>query len=434
MNILLNVIVPLVVLIVLLVMFRKEITKFMTLITPNKKTGAGNYENPEENQKVLGVLISEMIRFIPIFLGICIFSFFLLTFMQPIWVGIITLILLFDSWTKIEEAHAGLRIVLWVRLRKGLREGARTKIPIIERIKVFSLKKQTYSFEGDGKIVVTCSDGVNVGIEASSLNENEFNLLKELEGLTRTAIDKGMRENIEEDLGIIAGQYEGSDFYKRREVMGLVINCYLRLERRPDYYIPKKEHGTKPKDFIKEGSPSWKIYFDELQQVYSDDPKTVDKINEKLHHGKWLVPVYPSKTSDGNEHPKKGQLDTLEFYRLNITRIVFMLDLEGRMPGYSRVEKLYAQEIKNFNVSKTDFTDDVKKSLEKKKVAEEGLKAADKLQEKKMEYMKQLMAAGVSADQASNDADVMVGKAGKQVITGGVPLVNLNNQQSPQNP
>jgi hypothetical protein len=109
-----------------------------------------------------------------------------------------------------------------------------------------------------------------------------------------------------------------------------------------------------------------------------------------------------------------------------------MLDLEGRMPGYSRVEKLYAQEIKNFNVSKTDFTDDVKKSLEKKKVAEESLKAADKLQEKKMEYMKQLMAAGVPADQASNDADVMIGKAGKQVITGGVPLVNLN--QDSQNP
>lgn len=358
--------------------------------------------------------------------------------------GIAILILfIYESWIEIEEVHFGQRILLSKRQKVALREGPRAKWPFIERIDQYSYELVPHLFEkkSNQAIVATCYDGVNVEMEGSLITRTEFELMYTRSGVSQAAIHEGLRNKIEEEINIVAGQYSGDTFYKKREVLGYLIRSYLQLGRRPDFFINKKgaiyvdSSGTRRKDkpgrFKIAPPKSFTDYLKSLRGANKGNQKNNEKI-DKLSNDLWIIPVLEEEDLHYVEKPVDkakllGTLDILEFYRLNITRIELMLQLETTIPQYSEAEETYAQDITNFNLSRVDFTQEVKDALESQRIAQAKVKAGEDLHTFKMTVLKELLKANISPEDANRSADAIAKVADNYTIISGsaLPLFNL---------
>lgn len=331
------------------------------------------------------------------------------------------LITIISSAVKIPTAYYGVETVFGKRTGKKLEEGLKFKTPFFGKILLYPMSLRTYTFDGKESITVFSSDELEINIEgAVQIRPSYNNLLKFVEIPESTIVD-GMKDGIEGGLGIIAGQEEAVSFIGYRKEIEYIINCVFCLERRPDYYINNNEDGSIIESM---DTDSFKEYLGKVEDIPVSTKFTAEKKKkalERLQAGKW---IFPSTTKTDEEGKKL--LHILKFYQMNIPRVEKMLQIENFMEENSKIEEQYAVDIESFKLAKVSYSLKTKESLEKKKQAEKDLDAAELRQKQKIEVMKELIGIGVSANQASNDADAMVGIAPKQTIAGNVfPLVNL---------
>ncbi len=324
------------------------------------------------------------------------------------------LVLIISSIAQIPTAHYGVRTIFGKRRKGALTEGLNFKIPFVEKILLYPMSLTTYTLDDKESAVVFSKDKLELTIEGSIQLRPDREELDSFVEITEQTLMKGMKDAIEGGLGIVAGRHEGDAFIDLREAVEHIINCTFRLERRPDFYVNQTSSGT---DLEIVDTPAFQEYITKLKVV---NPKKADKLAMKDN---WKL---PKKTDAEGKEVVPVALDILKFYDQNVKFITTMLESETSMQESSEVEKRYFVDIATFSLARISYSKETKTALEKKKQAEEELKATKLRQTEKMRIMSELIAKGVSPDQASNDADAAVGIAPKQTIAGNaIPIVNL---------
>jgi hypothetical protein len=325
------------------------------------------------------------------------------------------LIIIASAIVKVPTAHYGIETVFGKRTGRKFKEGLHLKTPFFGEVLLYPASLATYSLSGTEAVVAMSADNLQITIEGSIQLRPDFEKLDSFVEIPEETIKHGMIDAIESGLGIIAGKENGEDFKGKREAIEHIINCLFLLDRRPDFYINKDN----PEEFITKPPKSFTDYISRLELANEGNKETLEKISH-LEASKWLIPLKMDQDSN------KNTLDTLSFYKQNVTRIETMLQLEASMGESSKVEELYAVDIAAFKLSKVSYSKTTTEALEKKKQAEKDLQASTLRQEKKLEIMTELIKKGVEPGQASNDADAAVGIAPKQIIIGGIPIINLS--------
>ncbi len=291
-------------------------------------------------------------------------------------------------------------------------------VSLFGKIWQFSEDLITLVMEGEGitAIVVTTLDKLKLLIEGSLQYKNDQKNLHTRSKVKKGTIEKGLRDTVEEALGELAGQEKGEDFRKRREEIRLLANSVLRLERRIDYYINKGN----PIEFKTHPTQAYLEYVKRLVKENKYNPDLVEKIKDKLDPMKWEIPTIKSTVYPGEE-----DLLVLEFYRRNVSRCEFMLELETTMQDQSPIEKKYGIDIAAFALAKVLYTKKTEESLEKEAQAEHDLEAWKHRQTAQLAFMDKLIERNVDPGKASDDAQAAVGIAEKQIISGpAIPWVN----------
>lgn len=329
--------------------------------------------------------------------------------------GLFCFFVIRSSIVFIPERHYGLLVNFTERTRVSKREGWRWKIPFIQKFLVYPAILVTHSLAKTESAVVFTKDNLEITIEGSvQLRPNFKNLFRFAE-VSEDSILNGMKDAIEGGLGIIAGQEDASSFITKREEIQLLINCLFRLSRRVDYYVNKSDlpNGM--------GTTAYEEYFEKLKK---DLPREKAKIIEKLHptDSKWKIPVI---TVGGKE-----EFDVLGFYKANISKIVYMLELESKeqITEDSEVEELYGIDIAQFSLAKIAYSEKTKAALEAAEQEESKMKAVGEVHKKKMEIFRELVASGVSEDEALAEASAAVKDSERKTnkVSGG-STINLNN-------
>ena len=328
------------------------------------------------------------------------------------------------GFVSVPTNHYGVITFLGKKLQRTLDEGLGYTYPLLSflgNVRTYSYELQTDSLSGDKSSVVITKDNLEIRIEGSIQWRPDKNALLKHTEMTREAIFCGMRDAIEEGLGEIAGQEKADSFYKKREAVSYLINSFFKLERRPDYHLPRVgETPNGPKDFANPDHTP-RSYVEYLEEIRDSNMDTKDKAKalKKLQPSEWTF----------NLQRKGRPLDVLSFYQENITRVVLMLRIEEQyLHKKSPVEELYAIDIETFKLAKISYSPETMASLEDEKQAENRNRAYDKEQRRKIKFMKQLINLGVDPNKASDDADAMIEKADKNVISGSgaLPFLNLN--------
>jgi len=325
---------------------------------------------------------------------------------------------------KIPTAHYGVETFFGKRTGRKFKEGLHLKIPFFGEVLLYPMSLQTYNLSGSESIVVTSADKLKIEIEGSVQLRPDFNNISKFVEIPEETIKVGMRDAIEGGLGIIAGQENGESFVEKREAIWYIINCLFQLERRPDFYVEKDESTDK----LTIDRPSFHDYLDNLNLVIRKEDEVNQKKIKKLAVAEWKI----SKKRD-EEGKEVEVLSVLDFYNQNVTRIETMLQLEklAEVISSSPIEELYAIEIAAFKLAKVTFSKEITEAFEKEKKAEKELRATERRQKIKLEIMNALIAKGVPAAQASNDADAAVGIAPKQTIAGNaIPILNIGGKNA----
>ena len=311
------------------------------------------------------------------------------------------LTILASAIAKVPTAHYGVEVVFNKRTGRKFKEGLHLKTPFFGEVLLYPASLATYSLAGNDAVIAISADNMEMTIEGSVQLRPDFDKLDKFVEIPEETIKHGMGDAIESGLGIIAGSEQGEDFVGRREAIEHIINCLFLLNRRPDFYVNKED----PAKFISTPPDSFKHYIERLKEANADDQLSLEKISH-LESGNLVIP----------------------FKKKKVERVETMLQFEGSMKEASKVEELYAIDIAVFKLSKVAFSKKTTEALEKKKQAEKDLQAVTLRQQEKMKIMDELIARGVPAAQASNDADAAVGIAPKQTISGGVPIVNIGGR------
>jgi regulator of protease activity HflC (stomatin/prohibitin superfamily) len=319
----------------------------------------------------------------------------------------------------VPEEHYGIIRIFTKKTKRCVKEGLTWKIPFIQRVQVFPAKLVTYSlYEKDGEAAfVNSEDNLRIIIEGSVQIRPNFNKLYDFAGVTEDSILKGMKDAIEEGLGVIAGQEAAEVFRIKRDTIGLLINCLFRLSRRVDYYLNqnKLDKGM--------ATTAYKSYYNNLLEKIPKEEHL--KIEEKLHwDSDWQI------YSPDPENADKKIWDVLGFYKQNITKINYMLELESRddYGQESKVEKIYGIDIAQFTISNVDFTKEYKEALEKQQIEVERMKGVDETHKKKLELQKDYMDSGVSPDESLAEASATVGDSKRSSFkNSGGSTLNINN-------
>jgi regulator of protease activity HflC (stomatin/prohibitin superfamily) len=201
---------------------------------------------------------------------------------------------------------------------------------------------------------------------------------------TDDKITTGLLGAIKNELGAISGVTLTDRFIGDRELLGLLIDTLLRLEK-PSYLDTKNFPGPAPKKSLE-------------------------------------VPV-----SD----PRK-RLDFYRHYRDQIRELLAKITDEGG--SHSPLEMRYGIDVETLTLSRITFSKKVVEAMEREREEKGKQKALEVQTLQKIEMMKKLKTeAGLSGEQAHDTSDVLMGGAEKRKIievrglTGGnLPIINLN--------
>ena len=198
-------------------------------------------------------------------------------------------------------------------------------------------------------------------------------------------IDIGLTDTVKDAIGTIAGLHDPDTFIGSREAIYLIINSYLRLDIPPH------------------------LDFENSELVF---PAGVTRITDK---------------------------DRLKFYEDNAIVIGKMLKQENKDDDkISDVEKRYGIDIITFALAAVNFSEEVRRAMDARRVAEGKLKATKTRVTQKITSMKRLNKAGLTTEQAHDTTDALLETATpRQVLEirgsgNSLPIINLNNPA--QNP
>jgi regulator of protease activity HflC (stomatin/prohibitin superfamily) len=297
-----------------------------------------------------------------------------------IWLGIIGIIiaLIIKASPTVSTFHYGLVLFLGRPTGRVLGPGLNllSIIPFLESALLESAGGEEITFAIQRKeisvVVFSKPDAsgatLKINVKGVVVFRVDIKLVPVFAAVGKDAL-KGISDGIEKLLGIIAGKKDALEFISKRDQLDLLINCELRMKKPP--------HLT-PKDY----EPA----------VY----KTGDVILPE---------------------------NRLEFYERNYSAIKINLKNYAKKhpDGHSSIEARYGIDIVTFDLTHVDFSEETKKSFEKRQQAVADMAGADEVRRRVIAIAKEFMAQGVSAEAAVDKALIIVGKMeGRHISLGGV--------------
>ncbi|MBP9851440.1 MAG: SPFH domain-containing protein [Candidatus Pacebacteria bacterium] len=266
----------------------------------------------------------------------------------------------------IPTAHYAVHTRLGKRTGRTSKEGLAFRIPILEDYMLFPSSLMTFELHGENSVKVVTQDGVTVTIECSAQGRPSYKHLVRFVEIPEETITLGLIDAVEQDLGIIAGQMPVNDFVSKRGAITLMINCIFLMGRRPEDLATDREFSHLPWDNTVAG---------------------------------------------------------IEFYVRNANIIKAILKEDKTT---SPVENLYCLDIDAVKVAKITYSKEMQEDMEKTERAKLRRKAALELHKDRMTMMNELIEAGVSPDQASDDSAAALGISEKKIWKGAMPFNNAN--------
>ncbi len=273
--------------------------------------------------------------------------------------------LILDIFVTVPGAHYGVHLRFGERTGKIFEEGLNLKLPLIEKVELFSMELDRISV----KVEFTTEDTLQMFLEGSLQYYPDPRISDDPKDISRSAkkrrgkntffamsdeiIKKGIEETIQSILGGLGGRYTGKDFYANRQALGQLINAILMMKT-----PPHMNHDP------------------EICEVKGCEMAEKVGAND-------LVLFY-------NEHWKETQALTKSGNK----------DAETCSPHEIR----YGIDVETFALSRVDFSEKTKTDLEKKKQADASEAAFDA----KMRMAEKAKTIGATAQEALNAADVSI--------------------------
>ncbi|PIP73162.1 MAG: hypothetical protein COW88_02835 [Candidatus Lloydbacteria bacterium CG22_combo_CG10-13_8_21_14_all_47_15] len=279
--------------------------------------------------------------------------------------GLVTVLLLFviflallDSFVMVPKAHYGLPILFGKRWRSEVDEGFHFRIPWAEQIELYPYELNTLQI----KVKVFSMDKIEIEVEGSVQYRPDRLLLRDKYAtMSENAIQIGLIDAVESELGKIAGTKDANIFVESRQELEDIINATLRCSNPPH-------------------------------------------LNPRAYE--------PQYAGNGDVPPD----DRIAFYKKHHRQIREELEREkGHPEMWSVIELRYGFDIEVYALSKVDFTAETKKSLEEKRQAEAHVAAVDVEFKKRLSYTGKLITKGLPPQEANNAAEVALGKATRQI-------------------
>lgn len=284
----------------------------------------------------------------------------------------ITAILLLKGIIIVPKMHLGAVYFLGWYTGLTYTEGLKPIIPFLTEVRAYPAKPQRL----DIKVEVETDEGdgssLNITIDGNTEFYADKSLMWRYRMETDDTIKNGIVSAIKQELNVIAGKIKGFDFISFKEEIALIINCMLRLRDLPH------RCATGPD-------------FNEAEDYIQAENR-------------------------------------LAFYKKHRPKIIWLLNHEAeRRNERSAIEERYGIDIRIFNLSDISFTQEMKKAFEKKREAEATMKGAEILAKRQEEIARKWQESelGLSPEAASNKADVVTGKAVKQIMAFEGPIVDL---------
>lgn len=303
-------------------------------------------------------------------------------------IGLIGIVLLLNSLVMIPTVCFAVVTRFKKRVKdaagkyKILEEGLNLIFPFIDNVEIFSKKSEPKSvsvnvFSEDRLPIV-----VNGLVEWKIDRPDIFIELKE-----GTVIER-ITAAVKSELGKVAGTKDGDTFIKLRAELEALINCVLRLPRRPDHWVNLKDSSFKMGEINLKGFRGEK--------------------RKKLKPKKWKTPALN----------KEKELDVIGFYKENVTRIQILLRSESKIPEQrSLIEELYGIDVIGFRLEDVDYTEATKKALEKERQTKADMKAAEVRMKTKLQMTKDFQGSGLSPQEALNATETTVGDGERRIIS-----------------
>jgi len=277
--------------------------------------------------------------------------------------GVYTL-LLSASWyaasvcfVEIPPVHFGVLLAYSGRLVTVFKEGAHWKWPW-QDIKLIEMEIKTVEIN----VGVTTFDKFSLIIQGS-LQYRPHYLVSDKRGRNRfieldeTTVRRGIEDRVKDELGIIAGATKYEHFIRDRELIGLIINAVLRIDRKELPHLAGK--------------------YEECEHDFSvEDLKIVDDQNpqEKDENGE-MQPHYIKTLPEGRDIPGQARF---RFYGLNQEKVKKLIKAEE---GQSTVERTYGIDVILFAIDSIAFTEETRRKMENVQQAKLSLEEAKKVQE-----------------------------------------------------
>ncbi|MEK7610737.1 MAG: SPFH domain-containing protein [Patescibacteria group bacterium] len=290
-------------------------------------------------------------------------------------VAILTIAFILYGIIVVPTANYGILVRMGKRVDGDpLPEGWHWIIPFFYRVEAFSYELKTT----DLTVKVTAREGVGITINATIQWRPDEEHMKRYYEVEDKDIITGLQEAVKNEIGVISGVHNASEFIEKRGAIGDLINCLLRLKDMPHitFRWPKK-------------------YGSGVPLPITDKTKILDHYdNHRI-----LISKKLKATGDGSHSP---------------------------------IEEKYGIDIQTFSLTGVQFSPEVAEDLEKERRAQAQASALTTKTDAKITNIQKLRIAGLTAQEANVAIDVMDNRAERQVTTfeglgGGVRPIVITN-------
>lgn len=290
-------------------------------------------------------------------------------------IGLLLFAFFLKCWVSVPAATYGVRNIFGKRLgewyRKGglaLDEGLHFVLPW-EKIYLYPYSAVTFPIP---PIAVTTKDGMEITLSINvDFAPDRRYVVRVYSQKSESAITEGLRGALETVIVGIAGKMNGLDFVNQIGSLVRLINCTLRLPTAP-HLETSLVTGCVGNSLVTE---------EEIAPFYSKHGVAIDAL-------------------------LRGE--------------------KKKVNDLAPVEEEYGIDILNVTAHAPKFTSKMATALEEKRKNEESNKGVQENFEKKLNMMKRLGEAGVSADKALDDANISLKQAEQKVSTLQVQGLNLS--------
>lgn len=281
------------------------------------------------------------------------------------WVGlaVIAAVLVLKGLVLVPTFHYGIVRRFGRLTEQKFDAGLHWVLPFVEDVLLESAGKNALSFDiklTPIAITVLTEDKLAVTVEGSVQWKVDYALVETFATISADALARGISDAIKSEIGVVASVSKGDDFIRRRQAIQDLINQTLRRSKAA--HICGTRFGL-AEDVVKA---------EDRLRFYDEQ---VDKIKADHKH----------------EHEEKGDR--------------------------SAIETRYGIDIVTFELTNVAFDEKTKEALQSQQQTAAKMKAAQKQFTKKMAIYKRLRDAGMSHQEAINEASVTVGQAEKKIFS-----------------